>query len=330
MNATLLTVSIIVHDDFSHIAHALSSLYEQTHLPMTIYVTVNTGNINSINQLKQQFPKVHYLINDTPHGFAYNHDQVLRIAETDYVAILNDDVLVGPSMVERIIAFMSDHPKVGFASFRVLNRDGTPQLVAFSDPTVLRMIYCISGLGYFTQHGGRARGILMRLGISQRLRIASLDSDEGSRFVPVVVGVAMFVRRAAYEQAGVMDEATLVYGEEYAWQLANPPIGMANSYCRRNSVIIHHNEAPRPFGLEACGAPKRDIELLCSLSASLASTCYSRHYYFIPTVFAQLPQHCLIEAKVVPNGRQCIWLCPGKPLVSTVSLIQIYNRAHFE
>ena len=247
MNATLLTVSIIVHDDFSHIAHALSSLYEQTHLPMTIYVTVNTGNIDSINQLKQQFPKVHYLINDTPHGFAYNHNRVLRIAETDYVAILNDDVLVGPSMVERIIAFMSDHPKVGLASSRVLNRDGTPQLVAFSDPTVLRMIYCISGLGYFTQHGGRARGILMRLGISQRLRIASLDSDEGSRFVPVVVGVAMFVRRAAYEQAGVMDEATLVYGEEYAWHWRIRQSGWRIAIVG-DSVIIHHNEAQDLLG----------------------------------------------------------------------------------
>ena len=242
MNATPLTVSIIVHDDFSHIAHALSSLYEQTHLPMTVYVTVNRGNLDAINQLKQQFPQVHFLINDTPHGFAYNHNRVLRMAETEYVALLNDDVLVSPGMVERIIAFMSDHPKVGLASPHILNNDGTPQLEAFSDPAVLRMIYRISGLSYFTQHGGRVRGLLTRLGISNRLMIASLDSDKGSRFVPVVVGVAMFVRRAAYEQAGVMDEATLVYGEEYAWHWRIRQSGWLISVVG-DATIIHFNEA---------------------------------------------------------------------------------------
>ena len=247
MSVTLLTVSIIVHNDFSHIAQALLSLYGQTYLPMTIYVTVNSGNADSINQLKQQFPQIHYLINDTPQGFAYNHNRVLRIAETEYVALLNDDVLVSPGMVERIIAFMSGHPKVGLASPHILNNDGTPQLEAFSDPAVLRMIYRISGLSYFTQHGGRVRGLLMRLGISKRLMIASLDSDEGSRFVPVVLGVAMFVRRAAYEQAGVMDEATLVYGEEYAWHWRIRQSGWLIAIVG-DAIIIHHNEAQDLMG----------------------------------------------------------------------------------
>ena len=217
MPVDCLTVSIIVHEDFSHIDQTLSTLYQNSHLRLEVYVTINKGDKGKVTALKARFPQVHYVVNDTPAGFAHNHNQVLRLAQTELVALLNDDIIVTPSMIDHMIAFMDVTPDVGLASPRVVNPDGSSQLTAFNDPGLFRMIYSISGLGRFTPHGGRVRRLMQRYGASNHLGVASLVDTVETRFVPVVVGVAMFVRRAAYEQAGMMDESTLVYGEESAW-----------------------------------------------------------------------------------------------------------------
>jgi GT2 family glycosyltransferase len=60
---------------------------------------------------------------------------------------------------------------------------------------------------------------LLKTGILKRLNIESFNTDRKTRSVQVIKGAAMVVRREAYLQAGLMDEVTLAYGEEYGWHL---------------------------------------------------------------------------------------------------------------
>jgi GT2 family glycosyltransferase len=208
------TVSIIVHNDFSRIQQAVDSLLKYTSLPLTIYITINTGMDPKVDELRRRFPDVRYVINDQPRGFAANHNAVMRLATTPYVLLLNDDVEVAPAMLDILVGYLEEHQEVGLVTPCVINPDGTPQLTAFSDPTLLRMLYKISGLGYWTRQGSWIRKLYIRSGMSNA---ASLKPCDVTRDVPVAVGVAMCVRRSACEDAGLMDEDTLVYGEEMGW-----------------------------------------------------------------------------------------------------------------
>jgi GT2 family glycosyltransferase len=212
------TLSIIIHQDFSHIHRALTSIVSQTDLPLVIHLTLNAGDAAQMAAVQDAFPQVQVCINPEPRGFAENHNRVLRLAETDYVLLLNDDIEAPPHMIDRIVAFMEAHSTVGLVSPRVLNPDGSAQLMAFSDPTLPRMVYKLTGLGHLTRQGSAIRRWLTGSPLFRRLiRTASLQTYEQTRDVPVVVGVAMCVRRAAYQQAGLIDEDTRVYGEEYGW-----------------------------------------------------------------------------------------------------------------
>ncbi len=240
LTAESMTVSMIVHGDFSYVAKSLTTLFENAHMPLTVYVTINQGDTASIKRLQREFPQVRYVINDQPRGFAYNHNHVMHLARTDIVALLNDDITITSGMIDQLITFMADHPNVGLATPRIVGSDGESQLTAFNDPTVLRMLYRISGLGHFTRHGGWVRRMMTRMGLAQRLNVASLGEYPETRFVPVVAGVAMFARRAAYEQAGLMDEATLVYGEESAWHWRIRRSGWQVAVVGE-AVVVHHN-----------------------------------------------------------------------------------------
>src|SRR5688572_2244878 len=160
------TVSIIVHNDFSRIQQAVDSLLKYTSLPLTIYITINTGMDTRVDELRRRFPDVRYVINDQPKGFAANHNAVMHLATTPYVLLLNDDVEVAPAMLDILVGYLEEHQEVGLVTPCVINPDGTPQLTAFSDPTLLRMLYKISGLGYWTRQGSWIRKLYIRSGMS--------------------------------------------------------------------------------------------------------------------------------------------------------------------
>jgi GT2 family glycosyltransferase len=212
-----LTVSIIVHQDFSYIHELLTTLGHNQSESLNIYVTINAGDKQSIAHLQASFPQVTYLVNETPIGFAENHNRVMTRATTPFVALLNDDISLSNHVIPTILDYLDAHTHVGLVTPRIVNPDGTPQLTAFSDPTLLRMIYKISGLGHFTRQGSYLRRMMIRTGLAKKTGVASLSEYDETVEIPVAVGVAMFVRRTAYEQAGLMDEVTRVYGEEIGW-----------------------------------------------------------------------------------------------------------------
>jgi N-acetylglucosaminyl-diphospho-decaprenol L-rhamnosyltransferase len=212
-----LSVHFIVHHDFSHIHQALQSLAENTSTPHDVYVTINAGAAEEIERLKVAFPQARITVNANPAGFAANHNAFMRRAETPYVALLNNDIFIHPGALDRLIAYLDSHSDVALVGPGIQNPDGTTQISAYSDPTLLRMLYTISGLGRFTPHGGCVRTALQRSGLTRLIGTESLQPVGKTRCVPVVVGVAMVARRAAYLQAGLLDEHTIIYGEEYGW-----------------------------------------------------------------------------------------------------------------
>lgn len=242
----MLTVSIIIHHNFTYIRDVLNALLQHTTIPITIYVTFNTGNSAEGMSLQSEFPQVRYLVNETPQGFATNHNHVMKLAQTPYVALINDDVKIPPHMVDQIIQYLESDSQAGLVTPRVLNPDGTPQLTSFNDPSLWRMVYKISGLGYLTRQGSMGRNLLVRIGLNRLLKVSSLETITKSQSVPVAVGVAMFVRRHAYEEAGLMDEDTRVYGEEYGWHLRLRKLGWKVVVAGDVSIIHFNSEQELP------------------------------------------------------------------------------------
>jgi GT2 family glycosyltransferase len=214
-----LTVHFIVHGDYEHIDGALQSLYATTHTPCHIIITINTGDDPKIETIRRDYPDIEIVVNDQPKGFAENHNAVMRRGETPFVALLNDDLTLQEGALDTLVGYLKDHPRAGLVGPALQNPDGSPQVSAYSDPSLFRTIYKISGFATLTSQQSPIRRWLLKTGILKRLNIESFNTDRKTRSVQVIKGAAMVVRREAYLQAGLMDEVTLAYGEEYGWHL---------------------------------------------------------------------------------------------------------------
>lgn len=212
-----LSVHLIVHDDFSHIYRAIDSIRTNTSIPHDIHVTINAGASQQVQNLRDAYPGLAITVNPAPQGFAANHNSFMRLAQTPYVALLNDDIYVHPHSLDRLVEYLEAHPEVGLVGPLIKQANGQVQVSAYSDPTLPRMLFKIFGLGHFTRQHSYLRHILQQTALPEIFDIESLKHQEYTRPVPVVVGVSMVVRRTAYEQAGLMDEDTLLYGEEFGW-----------------------------------------------------------------------------------------------------------------
>jgi len=216
---TKLTISILVHEDFSHIQSALASIIKHTTTPYKIYVVINAGDKEQCEALQRTFPDLHYIINETPQGFAANHNQIMKLANTPFIALLNDDLEVQDSALDKLVDYLENNPKTGVVAPQLEYADGSPQVTVYSDPTLFRMIYKISGLGRFTHQKSFLRRFLVLFGLARISKSASLQSYETPRAVDVLKAAAIIVRKDMVNDVGIIDETTKAFGEEIDWNL---------------------------------------------------------------------------------------------------------------
>lgn len=171
-------------------------------LEAEVIVVDNASDDGSVAMIHREFPDVWLIENDRNLGFAAGNNVALRKATGRHMMLLNTDTLVHGDVLPQAVAWLDAHPGVGVLGPRVLNADGSVQPSCSAFPS-LRFL------------------AMQTLGLT---RIAALDTyrmtgwDRASeRRVDVISGAAMFVRRAAMEEVGLLDEAFFFYGEETDW-----------------------------------------------------------------------------------------------------------------
>src|SRR5690606_32239801 len=106
------------------------------------------------------------------------------------------------------------------------------------------------------------RNFIIKSGLTNVLGTASLSNNTETQLVPAVVGVAMFVRREAYEQVGGMDEDTIVYGEEFTWQWRMKQAGWDIALVA-NESIKHFNVTQELIGWRLAEHRKGMLSFFC-------------------------------------------------------------------
>ena len=138
-------------------------------------------------------------------GFAYGNNEAIRPAldgddPPRFVWLLNPDTVVRPGALAKLVEFMQERPEVGLAGSRLEDPDGTPQISAFRFPSVASEL-----------DTGLRLGVVTRLLRGKTLAYPVPQAAEPADWV---AGASVLVRRAAFEQVGLMDEKFFMYFEE--------------------------------------------------------------------------------------------------------------------
>jgi GT2 family glycosyltransferase len=130
-------------------------------------------------------------------GFAAGNNVGMRAAAGRYHVLINSDMVLKPGCVQEMVAFMDAHPKVGVASPRLRNSDGSSQTNCRREPHLLN-------------HFGRAVFINSYLA-------DPAYRGEATAEVEILAGAFWVARREAVDEVGLLDEDFFFYGEDLDW-----------------------------------------------------------------------------------------------------------------
>jgi GT2 family glycosyltransferase len=198
-----LSVVIVNWNTREMLRDCLASLLPATHgLASEVIVVDNASTDGSPAMVRADFPSVRLIESPENLGFAAGNNLALRQVRGRHVLLLNSDTLVRGDVLGKAVAWLDATPAAGVIGPLVLNADGSHQHSCSSFPTLRNLALQLFGVTRIARLDG--------------YRLTGWDRSVERR-VDVVSGAAMFVRRAAIGEVGLLDEAFFFYGEETDW-----------------------------------------------------------------------------------------------------------------
>lgn len=191
-----------------------------------VIVVDNSSQDGSVEMIKNDFPEIKLIVNQSNLGFAKACNQGIRIARGKYLFLLNPDTQLTDNIQEKIINFMESHPEVGVGGCYLYYPNGRIQT----------SFYKFTSL---TNHLGRAFLFYTFLPKNRLTALFFSDFLTDNQSIDRVTGGAMVVRRETFEEAGLFDESFFLYYEDEdlcyrikktGWKIAPIP----------DTKVIHH------------------------------------------------------------------------------------------
>ena len=200
----VLSIIVVSYNTAALLRRCLASLPQTVAgAPVEVIVVDNASTDGSADIVAAHFHEVDLIRLPSNTGFAAANNTGLAAARGRYLCLLNPDTEVSPGALERLVAWLEEHPATGVVAPRLLNPDGTTQAVGFRFPGLLQL-----ALDWFPLHprllGSRLNG---RYPPPWR-RPFRVDYPLGACFV---------VRRAAAADVGLFDAGYFMYSEEVDW-----------------------------------------------------------------------------------------------------------------
>lgn len=233
---TKLSIIIVNYNVKHFLDQCLKSVYRACeNISHEIIVVDNVSVDGSQKFIKQHHPNVLFIENNKNVGFSIANNQAIKIAQGEYILLLNPDTVVGEKTFEKTVAFMDSHPDAGGLGIRMI--DGKGIFLPESKrglPTPWVSFYKIFGINKLFKKSKKF----------DQYYLGHL-SDRENQEVDVLAGAFMLMRKEALDKVGLLDETFFMYGEDidlaYRIQLG----GYKNYYFAEDEIIHYKGESTK-------------------------------------------------------------------------------------
>jgi hypothetical protein len=206
-----------------------------------VIVVDNGSTDGSIEALREHFPQITVIVNETNQGFAKANNIGIRASQGRFVCLVNSDVSILHGCIDLMCQYMDQHPDVGLLGPQVLNKDLSIQVSCGELPSLRNEFVRALLLDRLLP---RARFF--------RPRWMSWFDHQSPRIVPVLSGCFLMTRREALNEIGPLDERFFIYKEDVDW-------------CKRfseSSWKVHFDPGPKAIhygGASSSATPVRFV-----------------------------------------------------------------------
>ncbi len=186
------TVSIVIlnYNGGEDVLECLKSVTQIDYPSYEIIIVDNGSTDDSLLKIKKGYPQIRIIENKSNLGFAEGNNVGIRESAADYILLLNDDTVVGKSILKDLVGAIQTDPKIGIAG---------PEILYFDVPDQIWSAGGKIGLFGYASHLGKGR---------------KLESYNYPRFVPYICGCAMLIKKEVLNKIGLLDKEYFVYFED--------------------------------------------------------------------------------------------------------------------
>jgi len=202
-----ISIIIVSWNCCEDLRNCLQSIFHTaTHLKLEVIVIDNASRDDSASMVRNEFPNVQLIENKENRGFAAANNQGLKISKGRYLLLLNPDTILLDDVLKKTLCIAEEYPRVAVLGCQVMESKEKIQKTCFAFSGPLNLFLIAMGLPR----------LFPKSHFFGRPEISWWDRTT-ERFVDVVSGMYMLVRREALQEVGSMDEAYFVYAEEADW-----------------------------------------------------------------------------------------------------------------
>lgn len=233
----LLSIILITWNGRRLLARCLESLaFLRGRAEAEVIVVDNGSEDGTVPFLRDKFPDVVAIPLDRNYGVAYARNRALERAAGKFLWILDNDTELTEGVVDGMLGFMRENPKVGLAGCKLVDADGLVQESCKRYP----------GIGEKVKNILHPRGYRYAYGVD---RMQSVFEPE------YLIGACQLIRREAYRAAGPLDEKIFYGPEDADFCLRVRKAGYRLAYVPDYTVLHHCQRVTRgrilsPIGIK--------------------------------------------------------------------------------
>lgn len=200
-----------------------------------IFVVDNNSIDKSIEMVKEHFPNVKLICNDTNVGFSKANNQAIVQSIGEYVLLLNPDTIIQENTLNKTLDFLDQNPKAGALGVKMI--DGSGNFLPESKrslPTPSSAFYKIFGLS----------SLFPKSKEFGKYHLNYLDQDEIHE-IDVISGAFFMIRKVVLNKIGLLDESFFMYGEDIDLSYRIQKAGYTNYYLPTTSIIHYKGESTK-------------------------------------------------------------------------------------
>lgn len=204
-----------------------------------VFVVDNHSVDGSVEMVQEKFKQVKLIVNKDNPGFAKANNQAMRLAQGEYILLLNPDTVVQENTFNTSLNFMDARSTAGALGIKMI--DGKGHYLPESKrglPTPWVAFYKIFGLTRFFPRSKKfARYYLGHL------------SENKNQEIEILAGAYMLLRKTALDKVGLLDEDYFMYGEDIDLSYRITQGGFKNYYLADSSIIHYKGESTKKGSL---------------------------------------------------------------------------------
>lgn len=265
IDVAIIIVSWNVREYLADCLRSVCNDLSQSQLHGETWVVDNASTDGTVSLVKDLYPQVHVVNNETNTGFAAANNQGMLAAseaKPRYYFLLNPDTFIRPGAIRELVTCLDERPKAGIAGARLIYGDGRFQHSAFYFPGLGQLMFDLMPMPS-RLYESRLNGRYARRKFQPRRNPLKVDHP---------LGATMMVRADVAESTHGFDESFHMFCEEIDWSWRVREAGW-DIYAVPSAEVIHYG------GESTSQVPADTVVNLWSSRAQLYQKHHGRFRY---------------------------------------------------